>query len=113
MPRLFSYGTLQQDAVQLSTFGRLLRGQPDELVGSEQSLFRIEDPQFVAASGKADHAIVMFNGRPDSRVRGMVFEVTDEELAASDTYEPAGYARITATLASGGHAWVYAKAVDA
>ena len=104
MPRLFSYGTLQQDAVQLATFGRLLRGQPDELVGFEQSLFRIEDPQFVAASGKADHAIVMFNGRPDSRVKGMVFEVTDEELAASDTYEPAG---------SGGHAWVYAKAVDA
>ena len=113
MPRLFSYGTLQQDAVQLATFGRLLRGQPDELVGFEQSLFRIEDPQFVAASGKADHAIVMFNGRPDSRVKGMVFEVTDEELAASDTYEPAGYVRITATLASGGHAWVYAKAVDA
>jgi hypothetical protein len=27
MPLLFSYGTLQQEAVQLSTFGRPLHGQ--------------------------------------------------------------------------------------
>jgi hypothetical protein len=42
MPLLFSYGTLQQGAVQLSTFGRLLEGQPDELVGFEQSVLKIE-----------------------------------------------------------------------
>lgn len=53
MPWLFSYGTLQQEAVQLATFGRLLEGGADELVGFEQSLRRIEDPHFVAASGKA------------------------------------------------------------
>jgi hypothetical protein len=110
MPLLFSYGTLQQDAIQLSTFGRLLRGEPDELVGFEQGVFRIEDPAFVAASGKADHAIVKFNGRNDSRVRGMVFEVTDRELARADQYEPAGYKRVSARLASGKHAWVYADA---
>lgn len=84
MPWLFSYGTLQQEAVQLSTFGRLLQGQPDELVGFEQSLFEIKDPEFVTTSGKAHHAIVTFTGRPDSRVRGMVFEVSDDELAKSD-----------------------------
>lgn len=110
MPLLFSYGTLQQDTVQLSTFGRLLQGQPDELVGFEQSLFEIRDPEFVATSGKAHHAIVTFTGRPDSRVRGMVFEVTDDELAKSDVYEPAGYRRIPTVLASGKEAWVYADA---
>lgn len=110
MPLLFSYGTLQQEAVQLSTFGRLLHGQPDELVGFEQSLFEIEDPEFVAASGKAHHAIVKYNGRDDSRVRGMVFEVSDAELASSDRYEPAGYKRVSTTLASGKQAWVYADA---
>jgi hypothetical protein len=68
MPLLFSYGTLQQEAVQVSTFGRLLEGQPDELIGFEQTVLTIEDPEFVAASGKADHAIVRFNGRQDSRV---------------------------------------------
>ena len=52
MPLLFSYGTLRQEAVQLSTFGRVLRGHPDQLVGFEQSVFRIEDPAFVAMSGR-------------------------------------------------------------
>ena len=110
MALLFSYGTLQQDAVQLSTFGRLLEGRPDELVGFEQSLFEVADPAFVAASGKSHHPIVRFNGRSESRVAGTVFEVTEEELARSDAYEPAGYARVLATLASGRQAWVYAAA---
>jgi gamma-glutamylcyclotransferase (GGCT)/AIG2-like uncharacterized protein YtfP len=110
MPLLFSYGTLQQEAVQLSTFGRLLRGEPDELVGFERSIFKIEDPAFVATSGKAYHAIVRFNGSSNSRVSGMVFEVTDSELAKADQYEPDGYTRITAMLASGKQAWVYADA---
>jgi Gamma-glutamyl cyclotransferase, AIG2-like len=110
MPLLFSYGTLQQESVQLSTFGRRLRGHPDELVGFAQSSLRIEDPEFVAASGKSDHAVVRFNGRSDSRVRGTAFEVSDEELAKADRYEPAGYKRISTTLASGKEAWVYAAA---
>ncbi len=108
MPLLFSYGTLQNDDVQLSTFGRRLAGEPDELVGFESAVFRVDDPRFVAASGKADHAIVRFNGRSDSRVHGTVFEVSESELARADRYEPAGYRRIAATLASGRKAWVYA-----
>jgi gamma-glutamylcyclotransferase (GGCT)/AIG2-like uncharacterized protein YtfP len=108
MPLIFSYGTLQQEAVQMTTFGRLLQGERDELVGFERSLRRIEDPQFVASSGRADHAIVRFNGDADSRVSGTVFEVTDDELARADRYEPAGYARVSARLASGRQAWVYA-----
>jgi gamma-glutamylcyclotransferase (GGCT)/AIG2-like uncharacterized protein YtfP len=108
MPLLFSYGTLQQPQVQMSTFGRLLDGQPDALVGFEQSLLAIEDPEFVATSGKSHHAIVTFTGRDDSRVGGMVFELSDSELASADEYEPAGYTRIAATLASGKQAWVYA-----
>jgi hypothetical protein len=108
MPLLFSYGTLQRPEVQHSTFGRLLKGQPDELVGFEQSLFEITDPAFVATSGKRFHTIVRFNGNGDSRVGGMVFEVTDAELAQSDAYEPAGYTRVSATLASGKECWVYA-----
>jgi len=110
MPLLFSYRTLQQEAVQLSTFGRRLEGQADELVGFEQSLLKIEDPEFVATSGKSHHAIVTFNGRPNSRVRGMVFELSENELTRADRYEPAGYKRISAVLASGRRAWVYADA---
>jgi hypothetical protein len=64
----------------------------------------------VADSGKAIHAIVRFNGRQDSRVSGMVFDMTDAELARADSYEPAGYTRVETTLASGKRAWVYAAA---
>jgi gamma-glutamylcyclotransferase (GGCT)/AIG2-like uncharacterized protein YtfP len=110
MPLLFSYGTLQHPEVQLATFGRLLGGEADALVGFEQSTFKVEDPAFVAASGKALHATVRFTGRDEHRVNGMVFEVTDAELAKADAYEPAGYARVPATLASGKNAWVYANA---
>jgi hypothetical protein len=110
MPHLFSYGTLQEEAVQLTTFGRLLQGQADELIGFEQSLLTVDDPQFIATSGKADHAVVRFTGRPDSRVSGMVFEVTEAELTKADEYEPAGYERVATALASGKQAWVYAAA---
>ena len=51
-----------------------------------------------------------FNGRNDSRVRGTVFEVSEGELAEADRYEPAGYKRVSAMLASGKEAWVYADA---
>lgn len=110
MPYLFSYGTLQQPAVQLATFGRLLDGHVDELVGFEQGLFTVEDPVFVAKSGTAQHQMVRSNGRSDSRVAGIVFEVSDAELEQSDAYEPAGYTRISTVLASGKVAWVYAGA---
>ena len=110
MPHLFSYGTLQQHAVQLSTFGRLLGGQPDELVGFERSWLKIDDAAFVANSGQAYHAVVRFNGRPDSRVGGIVLELSEAELEMADAYEPAGYKRILTTLASGKLAWVYADA---
>jgi gamma-glutamylcyclotransferase (GGCT)/AIG2-like uncharacterized protein YtfP len=108
MPLLFSYGTLQQENVQLSTFGRLLQGQRDELLGFELSLVRIEDPQVVATSGQSHHANVTATGSNDSRVSGTVFEITDTELAAADQYEQrATYKRILAMLASGKPAWVY------
>jgi gamma-glutamylcyclotransferase (GGCT)/AIG2-like uncharacterized protein YtfP len=108
LPLLFSYGTLQQENVQLATFGRLLQGQRDELLEFEQSLVRIQDPQLVAKSGKTHHANVTFNGRKDSRVIGTVFEITDAELAAADQYEQlASYKRIATRLASGKNVWVY------
>lgn len=112
MPLLFSYGTLQQEDVQLSTFGRRLLGGADELPGYEPSQVRIRDPQEAARSGLTHHANVTV-GAPDSRVRGMVFEVTEEELAAADRYEePALYGRVSVRLASGRTAWVYVANED-
>ncbi len=113
MPLIFSYGTLQRQDVQRSTFGRLLRGHKDELRGFEPSRVAIEDPRVVAA-GKTYHDNVTFNGRNGSCVSGTVFEITDAELAAADQYEKlAAYKRIAVTLASGTKAWVYVEARSA
>jgi gamma-glutamylcyclotransferase (GGCT)/AIG2-like uncharacterized protein YtfP len=114
MPLLFSYGTLQQDDVQVSTFGRLLQGERDELPAFEPSSVKIEDPKLAAAIGRTHHANVTYNGRNGSRVSGTVFEITDAELAAADQYEQvAAYKRIHATLASGKKAWLYVDARSA
>jgi GNAT superfamily N-acetyltransferase len=95
MPYIFSYGTLLQEDVQWSTFGRLLDGERDELRG-------------FGLSSTGIHANVLFTGRDDSRVAGTALEVTDAELAAADEYEHrAKYKRIAVTLASGKEAWVY------
>ena len=40
---LFSYGTLQLEAVQMATFGRQLAGTSDALRGFELVLLKIED----------------------------------------------------------------------
>jgi gamma-glutamylcyclotransferase (GGCT)/AIG2-like uncharacterized protein YtfP len=110
MPRLFSYGTLQQDNVQLATFGRRLTGVSDALVGYRQSMAAIQDPEVVRTSGKTHHPIVTFTGASEDRVPGMMFEISDAELAHADAYEVADYVRVKAPLASGLEAWVYVDA---
>jgi hypothetical protein len=114
MPFLFSYGTLQQEDVQASTFGRKLSGQKDALPKFEPSLVKIEDPRVVASLGRTHHDNVTFNGNSKSRVTGTVFEVTDEELASADRFELAFfYKRVPVTLESGKQAWVYVDAQSA
>jgi len=114
MPLLFSYGTLQHDNVQLATFGRLLRGDRDELVGFDTALVKIEDASVVSTSGKTHHPTVTFNGRKECRVSGTAFEITDAELASADHYERlGGYKRIAGVLASGKQAWLYVYAAPA
>jgi hypothetical protein len=110
MPKLFSYGTLQQEDVQLVTFGRRLEGASDALVGYRRSMVAIDDPEVVRTSGKTHHPIVAFTGREEDRVPGAVFEISDAELAQADAYEVSAYVRVEAPLASGRNAWVYVDA---
>ena len=107
--RLFSYGTLQLPEVQRATFGRLLDGAPDALVGFAQEMVEITDPDVLAKSGQRFHPIVKQSGDPTDRVAGAVFEITVDELAAADEYEVDDYERVEAQLASGAKAWVYVQ----
>lgn len=72
--KLFSYGTLQQEEVQLATFGRKLTGTRDALVGYKLSMLRITDPHVLAISGKEFHSIVTFTGNEKDFVEGTVFD---------------------------------------
>ena len=84
--------------MQLSTFGRRLAGDRDELPGF-----------MLGRSGP--HADAVFTGSQTDRVAGMRFDVTAAELASADEYERADqYARVAVTLASGREAWVYVSA---
>jgi hypothetical protein len=108
MPLLFSYGTLQQEDVQLKTFGRKLEGQKDLLIGYEPSLVPITDPELAARLKRTHHDNAAHTGDDWSNVQGTAFEVTDAELALADRFEAEfAYKRVAVNLASGNDAFVY------
>lgn len=88
---LFACGDFQQAEVQDRILGRRLAGKPDALVGF------CREP-FVRPSGISN-----------DRVDGMVFGVTDADLAAADAHEPPNYRRSKVKTASGLLAWVYLR----
>ena len=110
--RLFSYGTLRQPEVQLDRFGRILNGQPDALPGFRVEFIAITDPEVVATSGSDRHPLVVASADPEDAVEGLVFEITDAELAAADAYEVDDYARQQVELRSGAVAWAYLGAAS-
>jgi gamma-glutamyl AIG2-like cyclotransferase len=109
---LFSYGTLRQRDVQLSTFGRGLDGRPDAIVGYDLDYVTITDPRVVATSGSDRHPILKPTERRDASVEGTVFAISEAELAAADEYEVDAYRRVAVPLRSGDHAWVYVFAQE-
>jgi gamma-glutamylcyclotransferase (GGCT)/AIG2-like uncharacterized protein YtfP len=111
VPLLFSYGTLQQENVQLAIFHRRLAGSPDSLIGFRRTMFEITDPEVVRTSGKTHHPMATHTGLAEDRIEGTVLEISEDELRQADRYEtdPA-YRRVSARLLSGRIAWVYADA---
>ena len=107
---LFSYGTLQQEDVQLATFGRRLEGRVDALPGYATSLLQIRDAEVVKTSGKTHHLIAQPSDRASDEVPGVVLKITAAELAAADTYEVSDYKRVAVRLKSGLEAFVYVAA---
>ncbi|HTE25236.1 gamma-glutamylcyclotransferase family protein [Flavitalea sp.] len=106
---LFSYGTLQDEAVQLSVFNRELPGRKDAIKGYKLSRVEIKDDEVVAISGLTHHLILIPGDSSDS-IDGIVFEITDEELMRADEYEAEDYKRVLVPTISGGNVWVYVEA---
>ncbi|UDQ52044.1 gamma-glutamylcyclotransferase family protein [Chryseobacterium indologenes] len=76
MPYLFSYGTLQKEQVQLETFGRILQGEKDTLLGYQLDMIEITDPEVLRKSGQKYHPVLQFSGSSEDQVEGILFEVT-------------------------------------
>jgi gamma-glutamylcyclotransferase (GGCT)/AIG2-like uncharacterized protein YtfP len=104
---LFSYGTLRERDVQVTTFGRELDGRIDAIVGYELDYVTITDPQVIATSGSDRHPILRPSERPDAEIEGSLYEISQADLAAADEYEVDDYQRVSVPLRSGGRAWVY------
>ncbi len=107
MHYLFSYGTLQLESVQLSSFGRKLKGEKDILRGYKLAKIEIKDKSVLAQSRQKYHPIATKTEHPEDVVEGIVFEISTEELSLSDSYEVADYVRVQEVLESGKIAWVY------
>ena len=105
--KLFSYGTLQIESVQLAAFGRKLDGKPDALIGYRVELIATNDHEFEIRSGATQHRNLRYSGVASDLVEGMVFQLTKEEIEQADTYEPWDYQRVQVELRSGDTAWVY------
>ncbi|MFW0790928.1 gamma-glutamylcyclotransferase family protein [Gordonia sp. CPCC 205333] len=106
MHQLFSYGTLRLASVQQATFGRLLDGHPDAIVGFRSEILTITDTEVIARSGSDKHPILL-RGSASDVVEGTTFTIDDTDLAAADDYEVDDYTRIEVPLRSGGVGWVY------
>jgi len=110
--RLFSYGTLQYENVQLDTFGRTLKGEENVLLGYRINKIEIKDPIVLASSNETHHPILNYTGKKSDKVNGVIFEVTKEELLKADTYEEENYKRVLEVFESGQKAWVYIASTE-
>ena len=94
---LFTYGTLQDEAVQNMVFSRTLTGKQDILKNHTLSKEMVGGlyPTLNPSKEKKE------------QVSGKVFIVSNAELLRADSYEGDAYYRKKVTLASGIQAWVY------
>ncbi|MBT8183581.1 MAG: DUF4286 family protein [Eudoraea sp.] len=94
---LFTYGTLQEEAVQKELFDRKLEGEEDQLLGYTPS------DKLVAGL----YPSLSQTDRKEHSVKGLVFAISGSELLKTDAYEGEGYVRKKVSLVSGKSAWVY------
>ena len=102
MAKLFAYGTLKDTDIQQNIFGRVLKGEPDELLG-----YCISEIQIEEEFGLTNYPILAESEDPTDVVSGMLFDITEEDINQADTYEGLHYKRIEVRLASGEIAWAY------
>lgn len=102
MEYLFSYGTLKSKEIQMKVFNKLLNGTHDQLLG-----YKLKDLQIEEEFGMADYFVATPSENPSDFIKGMVFSVTNLDLAKADQFESNKYKRVQIKLKSGTIAWIY------
>jgi gamma-glutamylcyclotransferase (GGCT)/AIG2-like uncharacterized protein YtfP len=99
---LFTYGTLQEEAIQYAHFKRKLDGDHDVL-----PCYKISDEKVANA-----YPNVIYTGNPDDSVAGITYLLTNKELLKADAYEGQAYHRIEVEVSSGKKAWLYLSKIN-
>ncbi len=106
---LFSYGTLQLEKVQVTSFGRKLFGTKEILKGYRLAQLQITDKAVLETSEQQFHPIAIATGNQNDEIIGTCYTISAEELEQADLYEVADYTRVKATFESGKQGWIYIK----
>jgi gamma-glutamylcyclotransferase (GGCT)/AIG2-like uncharacterized protein YtfP len=95
MNNIFTYGTLMDASVRTRVLGKEITGKNDSL-----SNFRLKKHSVL-------YSYPVVEKNEGNNVKGMVFEVTDDDLINLDRYESDYYRREIVTLDSGVKSMVY------
>lgn len=106
MQKLFAYGTLQNDEIQESLFGRILQGTPETIIGYKLNKIQIEE-EF----GLIQYPIITKTQKPEDTISGIVYEITTNDLHQADLYEGLHYKRVEVCLQSNEKVWAYSSKV--
>ena len=102
MEQIFSYGTLRSKEIQMKVLNKILTGTPDQIIG-----YKIKDLQIEEEFGMEDYFVATPSENPSDTIDGIVFNVTNADLAKADLFESNAYKRTLITLKSGITAWIY------
>ena len=102
MEQIFSYGTLQSKEIQMQVFNKLLTGTPDQLLG-----YKLKDLKIEEEFGMTDYFVAIPSENSSDNINGIVFDISELDLAKADLFESNAYKRVEITLKSGKTAWIY------
>jgi gamma-glutamylcyclotransferase (GGCT)/AIG2-like uncharacterized protein YtfP len=106
MQKLFTYGTLQNDDIQESLFGRILQGTPETLIG-----YKLNEIQIEEEFGIVHYPIITETQNPEDTISGIVYQITTNDLHQTDLYEGLHYKRVEVHLQSNETVWAYSTRV--
>ncbi|MCM4155178.1 gamma-glutamylcyclotransferase family protein [Gramella sp. AN32] len=102
MPKLFAYGTLQDEKLQQKLFGKILKGKPAILKGYH--LGKITIPRNETGS---IYPAIRISENDTDKVFGYVYDISDDEMEIATDYEGDDYNLVEATLECGTKAKVF------